>query len=69
MEELVEKLAEILEVEELDIHKKFTDFEAWDSLAALSILAILDSDYHKAMRASDLRSFETILDFCKEVLA
>ena len=69
MEELIEKLAEILEVEELDITKKFTDYEEWDSLAALSILAMLDSDYHKTMKAADLRSFQSIEDFCKAVLA
>ena len=42
MEELVSKLAEILEVDDLDITKKFTDYEEWDSLAGLSVLALLD---------------------------
>ena len=69
MEELIEKLAEILEVDELDVTKKFTDYEEWDSLAALSILAMLDSDYHKTMKAADLRSFQSVEDFCKAVLA
>ena len=69
MEELIERLAEILEVEELDVTKKFTDYEEWDSLAALSILAMLDSDYHKTMKAADLRSFQSVEDFCKAVLA
>ena len=69
MEELIEKLAEILEVEELNVTKKFTDYEEWDSLAALSILAMLDSDYHKTMKAADLRSFQSVEDFCKAVLA
>lgn len=69
MEELVAKLAEILEVEELDVTKKLTDFDEWDSLAALSILAMLDSDYHKTMKAADLRSYETVEEFCKAVLA
>lgn len=69
MEELKEKLAEILEVEDLDIAKKFTDYEEFDSLAALTMLAMLDSDYHKTMKASDIRGFESIEAFCKEVLA
>lgn len=69
MEELIEKLSEILEVEELDVTKKFTDYEEWDSLAALSILAMLDSDYKMSMKAADIRNFATIEDFCKEVLA
>ena len=69
MEELKEKLAEILEVEELDITKKFTDYDEFDSLAVLTILATLDSDYNKTMKASDIRGFESIEAFCKEVLA
>lgn len=69
MEELIEKLTEILEVEELDVTKKFTDYDEWDSLCALSILAMLDSDYKKSMKAADIRNFASIEDFCKTVLA
>lgn len=69
MEELIEKLAEILEVEELDVNKKFTDYDEFDSLAALTILATLDSDYNKTMKTSDIRGFESIEAFCKAVLA
>lgn len=69
MEELIVKIAEILEVEELDVTKKFTDYDEWDSSCALSILAMLDSDYHKTMKAADIRNFASIEDFCKEVLA
>lgn len=68
MEELIEKLAEILEVEELDITKRFTDYDEFDSLAALTILATLDSDYNKTMKVSDIRSFESIDAFCRAVL-
>lgn len=69
MEELIEKLTEILEVEDLDITKKFTDYDEFDSLAALTILATLDSDYNKTMKASDIRAYESIEAFCKVVLA
>ena len=69
MEELKEKLAEILEVEELDITKKFTDYDEYDSLAALTILALLDSDYHKTMKAADIRNYASIEAFCNDVLA
>lgn len=69
MEELKEKLAEILEVENLDVTKKFTDFEEFDSLAVLTILAMLDSDYNKTMKAADIRGYESIEAFCKDVLA
>lgn len=69
MEELIAKLAEILEVEKLDITKKFTDYDEFDSLAALTILAMLDSDYNKAMRVAEIRESESIEAFCNVVLA
>ena len=69
MEELIEKLAEILEVDELDVTKKFTDYEEWDSLSALSVLAMLDSDYNTSMKADEVVAFESIETFCNEVLS
>lgn len=69
MEELIEKLAEILEVEDLDVTKKFTDFDEFDSLAVLTILAMLDSDYNKNMKAVAIRGYDSIEAFCKEVLS
>lgn len=68
MEELVAKLAEILEVEDLDVKKKFADYDEWDSLSALSVLAMLDSDYHCQMKNVDLAGFESIEEFCKAVI-
>ena len=69
MEELKEQLADLLEVEELDLAKKFSDYDEFDSLAVLTILALLDSDYNKSMKAADLRAYESIEAFCKDVLS
>lgn len=69
MEELIAKIAEILEEESLDITKKINDYEGWDSLAGLSIIAMLDSDYHKVMKTKDILAFSSIEEFCKSVLS
>ena len=69
MEDLLEKISEILDVEKVDKTKKFTDYEDWDSLAALSILAMLNADYHTAMKASELREYASIETFCNDVLS
>lgn len=69
MEDLLAKIAEILDVEEVDVTKKFTDYEEWDSLAALSILSLLNSDYHTAMKTSKLREYTSIEAFCKDILS
>lgn len=69
MEELIAKLADILEVDSLDVAKKFTDYEEWDSLAGLSVLAMLDSDYNTTMNGKEVAAFDSIEAFCKEVLS
>lgn len=69
MEELKKKLQDLLEVEELDVRKHFTDYEEWDSVTGLSILALLDSDYHQAMTIKEVLAFRSIEDFCIEVLS
>lgn len=68
MDELLEKIAEILEVEAVDVDKKFTDYEEWDSLCALSIIAMLDSDYNMTMKNKEIIEFASIGDFCKAVI-
>ena len=68
MEELIEKLADILEVDELDIEKKFTDYDEWDSLAGLSLIAMLDSDYDMTMRNKEILAFNSIREFCEAVI-
>ena len=62
-------MAELLEVEDLDLTKRFSDYDEFDSLAILTILAMLDSDYNKSMKAADLRGYDSIEAFCKDVLA
>lgn len=68
MEELIQKLADILEVDELDINKKFTDYEEWDSLAGLSLIALLDADYNMTMKTKEILAFNSIKDFCEAVV-
>lgn len=68
MEQLVEQLQELLEVDNIDLTKKFKDYDEWDSLAALSVIALLDSDYGIAIKNSELMAFENVQAFCDYVL-
>ena len=68
MENLIEQLAEILEVDKLDLNKKFIDYEEWDSLAALSIIALLDSDYNRTITKKEILAFNSIKEFCESVV-
>jgi acyl carrier protein len=62
MEHFYGKLAEILEVNEVRNEEVLKDFEAWDSLTILSIIAMADSDYKVTLSAKDLDNVETVGD-------
>ncbi len=68
MKNLIEQLTEILEVDELDINKKFIDYDEWDSLASLSIIALLDSDYNRTITTKEILAFNSIKEFCEDVI-
>jgi len=68
MEELIHKIADILEVDELDVNKKFTDYAEWDSLAGLSLISMLDTDYNMTMRTKEILAFNSIKDFCEAII-
>jgi acyl carrier protein len=69
MDELLKQIADLLEEDTVDVDKKFSDYEGWDSFTRLSVLALLDSSYHTAMTYQDLENFKSIGDFCKEVMS
>lgn len=68
-EELLEKIAELLEVENINIDDKLDSFEEWDSLTAFSIIALADSDYNKTLTNKQLKEFDTINDLVNYILA
>ena len=68
MEDLIKKLEEILETNNIDLSKKFDEYEVWDSLTSLSIIAMLDSDYNITATNKQLTDFLNIEEFCKFVL-
>lgn len=57
--EFYKRLAEILDTEEVKPEDTLKDFEGWDSLAVLSVLAMADSKYGVAIKANEIRSVNT----------
>jgi len=54
-----EQLAQILDIEEVKPENALKDFETWDSLAVLSVLAMADSKYGVTIKADEIRSVVT----------
>ena len=67
MANLTEKIKGILEIEELDVNQKLKDYEEWDSLSVLTVLALLDSDYKINMTQQEVEAFESIAKFVEYV--
>ena len=53
MNEFLNKVAAILEVEQVKETDDLKAFAQWDSLAVLSVIAMLDADYGINLRAGD----------------
>ena len=67
-EELLEKIAEILEVENVVGSEELMSFDEWDSLTALSIIALMDSDYGKQLTNDQIKGFKTVNDIVEFAL-
>ncbi|GAF03267.1 acyl carrier protein [Saccharicrinis fermentans] len=64
-------LAEALEMEESEINfsDHFRDYESYDSLAELSVLAMLDADFGVELEMKEYNTFVTVEDLFKRVSA
>jgi acyl carrier protein len=56
MNDFLKKLAETLEVPEVKETDRLKDFAQWDSLAVLSVIAMLDAAYNVNLRAADFQT-------------
>jgi len=54
------EMAEILEVDEVAPNAVLHDFDNWDSLTALSIMAMLDEEYGVNISTTELNLIVTI---------
>jgi acyl carrier protein len=60
--EFYQQLAAILDIEDVKPENVLKEFEQWDSLAILSVLALADSKYGVTIRADEIRQVVTATD-------
>ena len=53
-------IAELLEVDTVNESDVLEDFEAWDSLASLSIIAYIDENYKVSVSAKEIVDAKTV---------
>jgi acyl carrier protein len=68
MDKIIAELCEIFEVRELPLDACFEDLPEWDSLNALSVIALLDSSYGIQIDGAGLQKFGSINEFVQYVL-
>jgi acyl carrier protein len=59
MHNIYVQLAEILEADEVGANDVLSEFDYWDSLTVLSILAMLDANYGVNLTALDVRAMKS----------
>ena len=63
-EELIEQLEDMLMLEsgELDIDKELVDYEDWDSMGYLTLIAMFDTKLNKKLSVGTIKEFKTAND-------
>ncbi len=64
----MEELSEILETSILNENDKLSDFECWDSLTALSIIALASENYSVVISNSELSKLTTVRDLVEKII-
>ena len=69
MDAFYAKMAEILEVDVVSPTDKFREFENWDSLTILSVIAMLDANYRINLSAKDIQQLVTVGELSEKLKA
>lgn len=62
IQKFIEKFAEAIEVEatELTIDTEFRDLDEWDSVAYISVIAMMDEEYDIQIEMATFKTLKTI---------
>ncbi len=61
---------EVLEIEgkEISLEDEFREYDEWDSLAYLSVIAMLDDEFEIVIETEDFKKIRTVGELLKEVV-
>lgn len=69
MEDFLKELADILDEETVSANDRLDGFEAWDSLAILSVIAMAESRFRAEFSSREIRSAGTAGDLYRQLSA
>ncbi len=65
----MEQIKEVFELEDTEVHLEdnFRDYERWDSLTNLTLIAMLDSEFGVVIESKDFNKLNTVGELLNEV--
>lgn len=68
-QKFIEKFKEALEIEnrELSISDNFREYPEWDSLAFLSVIAMIDEEYDVIIKGDEFKTLKTLDDIAESI--
>ena len=62
MDKFLESMLEVFEREDINPEDEFRDYEEWDSLAYLSIIAMIDENYDIVIPGDEFAKLNKVID-------
>lgn len=69
MDDFLTEMAEILEEDSVNASDELESFESWDSLAALSVAALADSQFGVNMSSQEINEAATVEELYQRIVA
>lgn len=66
-ENFIELMKEVFEIDEVKFEDAFRDYDTWDSLTNISLIAMLDDEYEVIIDTKDFGNLETVRELYDEV--
>ena len=65
----IELFKEVLELEDkdIDLNDEFREYDEWDSLVYLSVIAMLDDEYEIVIETDEFKKIRTVGELMNEV--
>ncbi len=60
MSKILDEIADILDLEEVNPEQVLADLETWDSLAKISAISLAHEQYKKTITLADLNGIKTV---------
>lgn len=60
MDEFLEEMCEVLEEDKVSMENELEEFEFWDSLTILSVIALASENYDVSLNADEINKAKTV---------